>query len=286
MNKYTIAICNYNMADTLEESLRSILDQIDERFEVLVVDDDSSDGSIQILKELKKEYNILEYFIENNENIGEARKSANEKANGEYILTQLDADDKYFDNVILDFIEIFHQIERQVDFDFYLSGGGINMAKKDLLLEVPYRSLGYGEDRDLWRRLIAKDSIIWLEHNPAFETIGYEPGIVDGFKNSLEIKTVDFQVGISFWSCIKWSLNNRSFAKLIFDLITYPLAFFISRTKNNYDPPEPKEKFKKRGVLEKEITNLSKTLSEIEDHYDIKINRNKLSKEGQQIFDI
>ena len=36
---YSVCVCNYNMAETLEISLRSVLDQLDERYEVIVIED-------------------------------------------------------------------------------------------------------------------------------------------------------------------------------------------------------------------------------------------------------
>ena len=53
---YSVCICNYNMADTLEVSLRSVLDQLDERYEVIVIDDGSKDSSVEILENLSNAY--------------------------------------------------------------------------------------------------------------------------------------------------------------------------------------------------------------------------------------
>ena len=44
---YSVCICNYNMKEYLEISLKSILEQLDERYEVLVIDDGSNDGSLK-----------------------------------------------------------------------------------------------------------------------------------------------------------------------------------------------------------------------------------------------
>ena len=57
--KYSVCICNYNMADTLEISLSSVLNQLDDRFEVLIIDDGSKDKSVDIIKMLKIKYNNL-----------------------------------------------------------------------------------------------------------------------------------------------------------------------------------------------------------------------------------
>jgi glycosyltransferase involved in cell wall biosynthesis len=47
------------MADTLERSLTSILDQIDDRFEVVIVDDGSADDSVNVIKGMQLRYHWL-----------------------------------------------------------------------------------------------------------------------------------------------------------------------------------------------------------------------------------
>ena len=42
------------MSETLIESLESVLDQINDKFEVIVIDDGSSDDSVEKLLDLKK----------------------------------------------------------------------------------------------------------------------------------------------------------------------------------------------------------------------------------------
>ena len=56
---YSVCIPNYNMSDTIERALKSVLNQLDNRYEVLVVDDGSSDNSVEIVSKLCKEFDIL-----------------------------------------------------------------------------------------------------------------------------------------------------------------------------------------------------------------------------------
>ena len=53
LQKYSICICNYNMGRTLETAIKSILDQLNFEFEVILVDDRSTDKSIEIVKKLR-----------------------------------------------------------------------------------------------------------------------------------------------------------------------------------------------------------------------------------------
>ena len=60
---YSICICNFNMNNTLKSSLETILLQLNEEFEVVVVDDGSSDDSLNTLFELKIFILILGLFL-------------------------------------------------------------------------------------------------------------------------------------------------------------------------------------------------------------------------------
>ena len=52
--KYSVCICNHNMANTLDLSLKSVVNQLNDDYEVLVIDDGSNDNSLQILSEMKQ----------------------------------------------------------------------------------------------------------------------------------------------------------------------------------------------------------------------------------------
>ena len=161
--RYTVAMCNLNNAAVLEKSIRSVVDQLDSSFELLVVDDGSTDGSLDILRDLEAEYPFMWVIEGDNDNLGEARNHSFREASGTYILESMDPDDVYRE-VILDFVFVFERLSEALDREFYLKGRSINMAPRSLLLNHPYRSLGYGEDKDLWRRLFASEKIIWLDH--------------------------------------------------------------------------------------------------------------------------
>lgn len=165
--KYSICMCNYNMADTLERALSSIIDQLDNRFEIIVADDGSSDDSLAVLGALQKKYSclrILPLARDPNRKLGYTRNACIRAARGEFVLLNVDCDDIY-GPYIIDFIEVFHQIERAAGHRIYLSGGNINIGHKEFLLQYgPYRNIFRGEDRDLWRRLAADNAFISLKH--------------------------------------------------------------------------------------------------------------------------
>jgi glycosyltransferase involved in cell wall biosynthesis len=155
------------MADTIKASLTTILDQLDTRFEVVVVDDGSNDHSVAILHAMAATYPQLKVYAlprDRRRKLGLTRNFAITKARGTYVLLHLDCDDLYAP-FIIDFTTAFHQIEQAYPHDMLIGGQHINMAKRDFLLSHgPYRNIFRGEDRDLWVRLAAINAFIPFDH--------------------------------------------------------------------------------------------------------------------------
>ena len=100
---YSIAVCNYNMSETLEKSLRSMVDQVpSDDYEVVVVDGGSTDGSRDILRRLEDEYEHLRAVLDRSDecdHLGGDRNISFEESRGDYVLESMDTDDRYFDGV-------------------------------------------------------------------------------------------------------------------------------------------------------------------------------------------
>jgi glycosyltransferase involved in cell wall biosynthesis len=62
--RYSICVTHKNDGRTLKASLDSLLCQIDDEFEVIIVDSKSSDGSHQVLRRLESEGKIR-LFVKN-----------------------------------------------------------------------------------------------------------------------------------------------------------------------------------------------------------------------------
>ena len=157
---YSVCICNYNMKEYLEISLKSILEQLDERYEVLVIDDGSNDGSLEILADLEKKYQIMRFIPllrDYRRKLGETRNISVKAARGKYVLLHIDSDD-IWEPYIDSFVRVFHEIEKRKYLDeFMLSGQQINMANRNLILKKPYQNVYYTEDRILWNQLSVID---------------------------------------------------------------------------------------------------------------------------------
>jgi glycosyltransferase involved in cell wall biosynthesis len=268
------------MVNTVERSLRSILNQVDDRFEVLVIDDGSTDGTQEELKKLEEEHDIFRWKEGSNDNLAEARNHSVKEAKGDYILESLDVDDVY-EPVIQDFVEIFHQLNDNISGEFYLSGKSINIAPKKLLEEYPYRSLGYGEDEDLWRRLLTDNKIIFIENEEVKESIGYDRGPCQKIFNRFEHLKVKLRSGITFRSMLIYRLRNLDIIEDYLSLLYMPVAYLRAKREGIYKAPE---KYSEAGKLKKEIEQRTLALEGVEEKYNFSIDKSQISDIGEEKF--
>lgn len=89
---FSILIANYNNGKYLEDALRSVFAQTYIKWEIILVDDASTDNSQDIYKKYKHDSRILIYYNDQNYGCGYTKHRCVELANGE-ICAFLDPDD-------------------------------------------------------------------------------------------------------------------------------------------------------------------------------------------------
>jgi len=87
---FSIVIPLYNKKAHIKRAIKSILQQTYQKFEIIVIDDGSTDNSYEEIKEIKD--SRLSIYRKDNEGVSVARNFGVEKANNDYIAF-LDADD-------------------------------------------------------------------------------------------------------------------------------------------------------------------------------------------------
>ncbi|GAA0733517.1 glycosyltransferase [Clostridium oceanicum] len=98
----TVGITNYNYINFLDECLNSVLNQDYNNIEILIVDDCSTDGSIEKIKEYEQKYKNIKaiYHSKNSGNPNLSMKEIIEIAKGEYFFI-LSTDDFLYDNNVI-----------------------------------------------------------------------------------------------------------------------------------------------------------------------------------------
>lgn len=104
MKKFiSVIVPVYNAQDYLERCVKSILMQVYEKFEILLIDDGSTDRSGIICDEFSRENDFIRVLHQKNAGVSNARNIGLKNAKGEYV-TFIDADDyiseSYLSNLI------------------------------------------------------------------------------------------------------------------------------------------------------------------------------------------
>jgi glycosyltransferase involved in cell wall biosynthesis len=98
MPKVSVIIPTYNMADYLPEAIESVLNQTYKDFEIIVIDDGSTDNTKEIVKKyIDPSRDNIRYIYQENKGVSVARNTAIMNARGEFIAL-LDADDRCYAN--------------------------------------------------------------------------------------------------------------------------------------------------------------------------------------------
>lgn len=118
----SIVIPLYNKADSIQRTLSSILIQSFDKYEIIVVDDGSSDSSAEVVR--SNDDSRIRMYSKRNGGPSSARNFGVNKANGEWILF-LDADDQLLPNALCVFANM---IDNHPEYDcycanFYMSFG-------------------------------------------------------------------------------------------------------------------------------------------------------------------
>ena len=103
MVKYTVIIPLYNKKKHVARAVQSVLAQSYSNFEVIVVDDGSVDGGLEIVTQIKDER--IRVYHQANSGVSSARNKGIRNAVGDYIAF-LDADDEWLENHLESFEEM------------------------------------------------------------------------------------------------------------------------------------------------------------------------------------
>lgn len=139
--KFSVIIPAYNVADYLEECVYSVLNQTYEEFEILLVDDGSTDGiTSNICDKLAAKDDRVKVFHQTNGGQSIARNTGIKNASGDYILF-LDGDDFWTDVYFLDEInEELNSHEEVVDaviYPFSYWYGNADIRVRDFPQKLP-----------------------------------------------------------------------------------------------------------------------------------------------------
>lgn len=117
MPYFSVIIPVYNSDIYIQECLLSVMQQSFNDYEVIIIDDGSTDRSAKIIQELMRTNNRIHYYYQENQGVSVARNYGIKKARGKYILF-IDSDD-YIDKNTL---SIFYSNLKSCEPDIGMGG--------------------------------------------------------------------------------------------------------------------------------------------------------------------
>lgn len=113
MDLISVIIPVYNYANYIEETLRSVADQLHLDLECLIIDDGSTDGTREKVELFCKRDNRFRYYYQDNQGLASARNAGMIRAKGDYI-SFLDADDLWSQEKLSNQLRIFREFDCQI----------------------------------------------------------------------------------------------------------------------------------------------------------------------------
>ncbi len=209
----SIIIPVYNAEFFLESTINSVLDQTYKNFELLLINDCSTDNSKKIYEKYKSDKRIKWYDLDYNSGAATARNKGIEKSKGKYICF-LDADDLWEEDKILKQYNFMK--EKDISFSFtsyrFVNEKGI---PKNKTVHVPTR-INY--------KKALKNTIIWtstvmLDMNKLKKKDIYMPDVKRGQDTATWwkiLKRIDYAYGLDeILSYYRITRNSLSSNKII-----------------------------------------------------------------------
>lgn len=135
---FSVLIANYNNARYLLEAIESVYNQTYTNWEIIIVDDGSTDNSHELYRELEKENKSIKiYYNRINKGCGYTKRRCAELADGE-ICGFLDPDDVLLPDAIQQMVDV-HIANPEVSIVYsrcYLCDNKLNITGENLLLQL------------------------------------------------------------------------------------------------------------------------------------------------------
>ena len=190
--RFSVIIPLFNKAPYIKKALESVFNQTFRDFELIVLDDGSSDGSMVVAQEVLKGSNVIYQLIhQENAGVSTARNNAVAVSQGDYVCF-LDADDWWAPTFLerMDLLITEYPDAGIYGMNYYI----ISRGKQRIALHIP--STGYINYCDCYRRM---QMPLWTGAVSIPRSVFFE---MEGFKPFLKL-------GEDFDLWIRIALNRR-----------------------------------------------------------------------------
>jgi len=213
----SIILCTYNRANLLPDAIRSVVQQTQQEWELIIIDDGSNDTTYNIVKQFLQHDSRILYFYQNNQGLAKARNRGLAIASGEFICF-VDSDDELAPHHLE---KRLHYMKRHPAIDFIHGGmkligpkkkhyvadvmnpgkkihlskchiGGTFFFRRAILKKVNgFNSIPFGEDFDFYTRVERYFSIRKVKFPTYLYHLDSENRLCDIFTDALTTKKPD-----------------------------------------------------------------------------------------------
>lgn len=164
MDLVSIVIPAYNVENYLKECVHSLLHQSYSEYEIVIIDDGSTDSTYQICEELAAENSKVKIFHQENQGVSVARNNAMKHTIGKYIVF-VDADDL----VSVQYLETLVGFAKKADLGIIGFTSQMEELEKDIKVQFTHESsknitdailYGVRYDGYLWNKIFQRSIII------------------------------------------------------------------------------------------------------------------------------
>lgn len=221
----SVIIPLYNKIHFIEDTLESVFSQTYGDYEVIVIDDGSTDGSADVVRALQPRHACLRLIQQKNQGVSVARNRGIQEARGEWIAF-LDADDVWHPEFLERLYSLSEEYPQQSFFCCaqedriiptlpagitiigdhpqyeYVYCTGCSIIRRTVFEEIGgFRpGIQLGEDRDMWLRIACKYQTVYI--NEAL--IAYSKTT----ENNLS-RTIDPAKSFPYWEWYAYPYPNR-----------------------------------------------------------------------------
>ena len=119
--KFTVITCTYNSEKFLKKNIESVKAQSFRDFEHIFIDGNSTDKTLDIIKEYQKEFpSIVKFYQFEPKGISNAMNNGIKKAQGEFLI-HMHSDDSFYDAKVLEDVNRFLGENKKLDWIYGLS---------------------------------------------------------------------------------------------------------------------------------------------------------------------
>ncbi len=141
--QFSLIIPAKNAEDTIFTTLMSVINHADIEYEVIVIDDHSTDETSSIVLCLAKQNSRIRYYISSGNGVSSARNVGIEKARGKHLIF-IDADDQLENDALNN---LARHVERNAESDIIFSGYIRVSEDNEIIKRFSYEYVeGYGQN--------------------------------------------------------------------------------------------------------------------------------------------